>query len=262
MHRHADTSVAQTWSQAVARGMQVSTIAAIDFTASNHDGNLHTTNWPNNPYYAGLGLLDAMTKDDSDGNVAVFGFGAQVGRQRGVQFAFPLNNDVNADVPRHAVRHIYTQRVTGSGVYPTLDFQGPTNFLPCLLIMENAARFAEQTNQQTSRIAEFVIAMFFTDGAITDFDATKRKIATMAQANLPISIIIVGVGHDDFRNMHALDADTVPLRTSAGNACRDIVQFVEMRTVDDVDRARERVLGELNRHFCSYRAHVPFQPHD
>ncbi len=50
-------------------------------------------------------------------------------------------------------------------------------------------------------------------------------------STLPMSIIIVGVGNENFAAMDALDADKGgPLRTSTGKAAeRDIVQFVPLR---------------------------------
>ncbi len=54
--------------------------------------------------------------------------------------------------------------------------------------------------------------------------ATKDII--VQNSNLPISIIIVGIGNSDFANMQELDGDG-GLFGSNGNRCpRDIVQFV------------------------------------
>ncbi len=47
------------------------------------------------------------------------------------------------------------------------------------------------------------------DGVITDMDTTIRAI--VKASNLPLSIIIVGVGDADFTNMKILDADDEPL---------------------------------------------------
>jgi hypothetical protein len=50
-------------------------------------------------------------------------------------------------------------------------------------------------------------------------------------AELPLSIIIVGVGNADFSNMVRLDGDN-GLYSSNGKRCpRDIVQFVPFRDV-------------------------------
>ena len=52
----------------------------------------------------------------------------------------------------------------------------------------------------------------------------------MDASNLPLSIIIVGVGNADFDAMDELDGDTVRLTAPDGRmAARDIVQFVPFR---------------------------------
>jgi hypothetical protein len=72
------------------------------------------------------------------------------------------------------------------------------------------------------------VLLILTDGAITDFKDTKDVIVSLS--NLPCSIIIVGVGNAEFREMEALDGDDGVLRNSAGRpALRDTVQFVEFR---------------------------------
>ena len=47
-------------------------------------------------------------------------------------------------------------------------------------------------------------------------------------ADLPVSIIIVGVGNEKFEMMQKLDGDDEPLTDRRGVKCsRDIVQFVK-----------------------------------
>ena len=57
------------------------------------------------------------------------------------------------------------------------------------------------------------------------------KQAIVNASNLPLSIIIVGVGNAIFDKMEQLDADTVPLRCPETLRLmeRDIVQFVPYR---------------------------------
>jgi hypothetical protein len=54
--------------------------------------------------------------------------------------------------------------------------------------------------------------------------------AIVAASRAPMSIIIVGIGQEDFISMEMLDSDDRALKDSAGNeAVRDIVQFVPFR---------------------------------
>lgn len=79
--------------------------------------------------------------------------------------------------------------------------------------------------------------LLLTDGAVTDVDATCE--AVVRASNLPMSVIIVGVGNADFEAMEQLDADGGPLRTRFGEAAaRDIVQFVPFRRFQNVSRGR------------------------
>ena len=65
-----------------------------------------------------------------------------------------------------------------------------------------------------------------------DYCSTNLLIfqAIVNAADLPLSIIIVGVGSADFEAMEELDGDTVRLTSPDGRvAARDIVQFVPFR---------------------------------
>lgn len=70
--------------------------------------------------------------------------------------------------------------------------------------------------------------LIITDGIITDLDATKHAIVNACE--LPMSLIIVGVGNEDFTAMEELDGDKKKLSAGGRTASRDIVQFVELRT--------------------------------
>lgn len=66
------------------------------------------------------------------------------------------------------------------------------------------------------------ILLIITDGIITDMQKTKEAI--IAASNLPFSIIIVGVGNEDFEKMSELDSDDQLLSYNGRTAVRDIVQ--------------------------------------
>ena len=97
---------------------------------------------------------------------------------------------------------------------------GPTNFSP---IINHVARFAQA--YQDGR--QYFVLLILTDGIITDFEETKSAIVNAS--DLPMSIIIIGVGQEDFSAMEALDSDKGMLHSHGKIASRDIVQFVEMR---------------------------------
>jgi len=75
----------------------------------------------------------------------------------------------------------------------------------------------------------YQILLILTDGEIHDMDQTVDKI--IAAANLPLSVIIVGVGNANFDNMNRLDGDSGLFGSNGMKAQRDIVQFVPFREV-------------------------------
>ena len=86
----------------------------------------------------------------------------------------------------------------------------------------------------------------------------------VAASNLPLSIIIVGVGNANFSAMEALDSDKQALRSSKGHyASRDIVQFVEMnKYTHDISYLHEDVLREVPTQLVGYMVNnnIPSKP--
>lgn len=58
------------------------------------------------------------------------------------------------------------------------------------------------------------VLCIFTDGAIHDFGKVKDLI--VSASNLPLSIIIVGIGSANFGDMEKLDGDNERLTSSTG----------------------------------------------
>lgn len=73
---------------------------------------------------------------------------------------------------------------------------------------------------------KYNILVILTDGVIMDQDKTIKEIVN--GSDLPLSVIIIGVGDADFGQMEDLDADKCPLYNSNTGKyqSRDIVQFV------------------------------------
>jgi len=58
------------------------------------------------------------------------------------------------------------------------------------------------------------VILILTDGQIHDIQQTKDQIVELSK--LPLSIIIIGLGNDDFSNMEQLDGDVYPVTNSQG----------------------------------------------
>jgi hypothetical protein len=90
------------------------------------------------------------------------------------------------------------------------------------------------------------VLLILTDGCIMDMANTLQAVVSASQ--LPLSLLIVGVGNEDFAAMEALDSDKKRLRAPSGQqAARDIVQFCELRPHqrDTVEGLATKLLAEL-----------------
>jgi hypothetical protein len=92
---------------------------------------------------------------------------------------------------------------------------GPTVFTE---VIQLAATQAKQRHQ--IKPLSYSILLLLTDGAVTDVEATKQALASVADA--PLSVVIVGIGNADFSAMQFLD----DFEKRSG-VHRDIVQFVQ-----------------------------------
>jgi hypothetical protein len=73
----------------------------------------------------------------------------------------------------------------------------------------------------------YYILLILTDGEIHDMEETMAEIAGFSEENIPVSIIIIGIGSQNFSNMVKLDGDDVEI----SKGCRDLVQFVKFEDV-------------------------------
>lgn len=81
--------------------------------------------------------------------------------------------------------------------------------------------------QAIAQPSAYHVLLILTDGIINDMAQTVPAIVDASSH--PISIIIVGVGQEDFASMVHLDGDEQRLRHGTRVAERDIVQFVPFR---------------------------------
>ncbi|XP_015762832.1 PREDICTED: copine-7-like [Acropora digitifera] len=99
---------------------------------------------------------------------------------------------------------------------------------------------------------QYYVLLLLTDGVLTDMEDTKAAI--IKASRLPMSVIIVGVGQADFKDMNELDADEGRLRCGRHYADRDIVQFVPYRDFKTQPPAilAKHVLAEIPKQVQEY----------
>lgn len=79
---------------------------------------------------------------------------------------------------------------------------------------------------------------------------------------MPISVIIVGVGNEQFRQMIELDGDDAVLRDSYGTpVARDVVQFVKFKEYAvNPYRLAEEVLKEVPEQLVTFMTNYGIKP--
>ena len=249
-------------------GLQLNFTVAVDFTASNglphnplslhyrgKDGNQR------NMYESAIRSIGEIIQDyDADKQYDALGFGAKVPPSIEVSHLFNLKEvmklepsaDLDQDGPGQDVEpefipgvgqeneqqldanHEQCQGVEGvleayKKCLDVVQLNGPTHFTPVIKHM------ARQAEKYKSKPTVYSILLIITDGIITDMEETKEAI--IDASDLPLSIIIVGVGDEDFSQMDQLDGDKRKLSIlgkegKRKEATRDIVQFVKMNPVE------------------------------
>eukprot|EP00179_Madagascaria_erythrocladioides_P007549 CAMPEP_0198323568 /NCGR_PEP_ID=MMETSP1450-20131203/11776_1 /TAXON_ID=753684 ORGANISM="Madagascaria erythrocladiodes, Strain CCMP3234" /NCGR_SAMPLE_ID=MMETSP1450 /ASSEMBLY_ACC=CAM_ASM_001115 /LENGTH=748 /DNA_ID=CAMNT_0044027285 /DNA_START=56 /DNA_END=2305 /DNA_ORIENTATION=- len=239
-------------------GCEISLVMAIDFTASNGDprktGSLHY-NDPSGPneYEAAIrAVTQILGPYDSDQKIPAYGYGARLPPQNTVSHCFALNgnpSDAECD-GLDGVLTAYRQALNA------VVLSGPTVFSQ---ILQLASSMAGTHSTQDSQ--SFTILLIITDGIISDMEATISEI--VRASDLPMSIVIVGVGGADFQAMERLDADDVPLVSNGKTMKRDIVQFVPFRKFKAVPSLlAAEVLAEIPDQLLSYMNSHKIRPNE
>ncbi|KAF6984442.1 hypothetical protein CFC21_002454 [Triticum aestivum] len=242
--------VQHTFLDYISSGFELNFMVAVDFTASNGDPrvpqSLHyidPSGRPNSYQQAILGVSEVLQFYDNDRRFPAWGFGAKIPRGS-VSHCFNLNASTN-DCEVVGVEGIMS--AYSSTLY-SVSLAGPTLFGP---VISKAAEIASHSVQYGNN--KYFVLLIITDGVITDQQETKDSI--VRASDLPLSILIVGVGNADFTQMRILDADFGKrLESSTGRvATRDIVQFVPMREVQGGQvTVVQSLLEELPGQFLEY----------
>ncbi|CAL8074659.1 unnamed protein product [Orchesella dallaii] len=218
------TEIQKTFMDHLQEGLELNYAVAIDFTASNGEPTRHSSlhykhGKSDNPYVATLKILDDILKDYSSTNHwYAYGFGAK---------GFPVSNRVNH---KFALNFKETNPICKgmeqvlTSYYRALQrvkLFGPTCFAP---IIREVTQLAKSSLQSSSTEKYFVLFLL-TDGVVCDPDTTRD--ALVEASNTPMSVIIIGIGDEDFTAMDKMDSDEKLLKSRSNKkAVRDIVQFV------------------------------------
>ncbi|KAI6172655.1 C2 domain protein [Aphelenchoides besseyi] len=257
-----------TFIEFAAGGLQLEFAVCVDLTDSNgpvyNPDSLHYLGpYPTQYELAIRAVLEICEHYNHTRNFDAMGFGARIPPMYETAHLFPLSLTPHIR-EAHGVEGViqaYKQCLT------IVQFSGPTNFEPAI------REYANKTSMFPKDGTRFQILLIITDGVITDM--AKTRTAIVQASTLPLAIIIIGVGNEDFAEMDALDSDTGLLTDHNGFvAKRDIVQFVPFRqvmpnpTVNLSEAEREavmfnlakRVLAEVPGQVTSYMKMMGIEP--
>jgi len=249
------TSTKPSFLDYIANGYELNFMVAIDFTASNGNPRLPDSlhymdpSGRSNAYQRAIWSVgEVLEFYDTDKRFPAWGFGGRP-IDGPVSHCFNLNGSGSyAEVEGiSGIMSAYASALRN------VSLAGPTLFGQ---VINSAAQIADIHAGQR----KYYVLLIITDGVITDLQETKDAI--VRASDLPLSILIVGVGGADFKEMEILDADKgEPLESSTGRvATRDIVQFVPLRNLSSEETVAQSLLAELPMQFLSYMKSRHIEP--
>ncbi|KAK3760019.1 hypothetical protein RRG08_064692 [Elysia crispata] len=236
-------------------GLQMNLTFGVDFTLSNGDiadpTSLHHINYQYpNEYMQAISAVGSVLQDyDTDKRFLAFGFGAKIPPHMEESFAFPLTLDFANPYCEglQQVLDAYVKSVT------TVHLWLPTNVAPILRRVVAFAQAAQSAEMGGRGVLSYHILLLLTDGVLSDMADVRD---TLVEASgLPLSLIIVGVGDANFRDMNVLDGDDGVLKSTQGQPVkRDIVQFVPFREFiqKSPSELASHVLAEIPKQVTGY----------
>ena len=96
----------------------------------------------------------------------------------------------------------------------TVILWGPTHFGNILKVTNNIVK------QENDKL-KYNILMILTDGKLEDPEETINEL--VEGSFLPLSVIIIGIGNDDFTKMNVLNAEKNPLISKSESGPREIL---------------------------------------
>ncbi|OIT40693.1 protein bonzai 3 [Nicotiana attenuata] len=236
----------------ISSGFELSFMVAVDFTVSACQKSF-VDNWSMYLLQAIMEVGDVIQFYDSDKRFPAWGFGGRA-YSGTVSHCFNLAGSPGA----FEVDGVGGIMAAYASALQNFTLSGPTLFGH---VVNKAAEIAAESLKYNQR--KYFVLLIITDGVLTDMQETKD--ALVRASDLPLSILIVGVGSADFTQMEILDADNGHrLESSIGRvATRDIVQFVPMREVHSGQiSVVQALLEELPGQFLAYMRCRNIRPHN
>jgi hypothetical protein len=227
-------------------------VLGIDFSVYNdypHNiKNLHNIDRKGSSSY--LQAIQEISKiiwgQDTDGKIPCFGFGGRP--------SFPdfTTDTVSSLIPisgnKHKMSILSPEHLLEAykGARKYIDPMEKASILEIMKLVRDWALRDMKSNI-------YYVLVILTAGHVDDLQATIDLLVDLAQ--LPVSIVLVGVGDYNFNTLEKLDGDKKWLRSSKKKLIkRDIINFVDFETcASDPDKLMKKILEEFPGQFMSFK---------
>jgi len=237
----------------IKNGVRIKLSIGIDYTESNL-----VPSDPNSLHYLGENMNDYEQAIQACGMICayydynqqfpVYGFGAFINGRPQANMCFNINFKDNPEI--YTINNVLNEYRNS---FNFIRLAGPTNFSP---LIQNVVDKIKRENNPI----QYHILLILTDGIINDLQQT---IDILVEGSfLPLSVIIIGIGEDDFHEMVVLDGDKNPITSSKGVVRkRDLVQFVKFNKFkNNPTKLAEEVLEEVPKQVIDYYAMKNIDP--
>ena len=235
-------------------GVRIKLSIGIDYTESNR-----VPTDPNSLHYLGKDLMNDYEQAiqacgmicayyDYNQKFPVYGYGAFINGKPPANMCFNINFKDNPEI--YTINNVLKEYRNS---FNFIRLAGPTNFQP---LVQNVVNKIKRENNPI----QYHILLILTDGIINDLQETIDSL--VEGSFLPLSVIIIGIGNDDFHEMVVLDGDDNPITSSKGVVRkRDLVQFVPFNKFkNNPTKLAEEVLEEVPRQLIDYYAMKNIEP--
>ncbi|KAM3140071.1 hypothetical protein pb186bvf_007871 [Paramecium bursaria] len=221
-------------------------IIGIDFTGSNgnpeQQQSLHYLNDQKlNQYQQTIKAFGDIVLCYTDENVEMFGFGGIPKGKDKAKFCFPLN-----DNEKHPLKNIKDVMQVYDNSIKQVKQSGPTYVSEILKHAKEQSKLI-QKSKHYAIYQQYFILLIITDGIINDMAETRQLLLDCQQ--LPISIIFVGVGDEDFSEMKKI----FQMPDVTRNDYRQIYQFESFKDYNDSVLLTQAVLQKIPEQYLQYK---------
>merc|ERR1712216_120406 len=110
-------------------------------------------------------------------------------------------------------------------------------------VVSNAARHDEQEKHESGRLY-YNILVIFTAGEISDFKETQLALSRASTS--PVSILIIGIGKQNFKKMRKLE-------TGTDANTRNVMTFVDFNSVsNNIEKLEKGIMKKIPNQLVSY----------